>query len=232
MRLSGINIRKAIELEVPIRDIFKIVKSEEGDIAAKEIYEDKISHSSEIANIDEVFGKGYTQFFSEAKQEIKINENLTAYIYNFYLAALTAKKNKKKSKIESDKCLEIFFLNTKILNYSEFIQNIMDAHSFLGKFPKGDFKRRFSGIGSFNMEDYVANHYMSNLSDVHFMDFFIKDSNLVSSISNILTARYEKDIIEQREYFNEDEYYRMLDTVKRHKQIIASGFFRDEDEAF
>ncbi len=231
MRLSGLNIRKATELQLPIEDIFKINKDSEGDIAAKEIYEDKITHSSEIENIKEIFGEGFTQFYSEPKKEISINKNLKAYIYNFYLAALN-KKSLKNSKIESEKCLEIFFINTKILNYSEFLSNIMDAHSYLGRFPKNKFKRRFSGIGSFNMEDYVSNHNMTSIADVHLIDFFIKDSNLVSSVSNIITARYENDIVEQREYFNEDEYYKMLDTVKRHKKIISSGYLRDEMDSF
>tara|TARA_R110002074_G_scaffold394695_1_gene582250 strand:- start:468 stop:1163 length:696 start_codon:yes stop_codon:yes gene_type:complete len=231
MKLSGLNIRKAIELDLPVEEIFQISKKPEGDIAAKEMYEDKITHSSEIENIEEIFGEGFTQFYCEPKKEIKINKNLKAYIYNFYLCGLL-KKDLKNSKIQSEKSLEISFINTKTLSYSDFLKNIMDAHSYLGKFPKNNFKRRFSGIGSFNMEDYVSSHHMCNMSDVHFTDFFIKDSNLVSTISNIITARYENDIIQQREYFNEDEYYKMLDTVKRHQKIISSGYLKDEMDSF
>jgi hypothetical protein len=231
MKLSGINIRKAIELDLPIEEIFQISKKSEGDIAAKEIYEDKITHSSEIENVEEIFEEGFTQFYCEPKKEIKINKNLKVYVYNFYLCCLNG-EDLKNSKIESEKSLEISFINTKTLNYSDFIKNIMDAHSYLGRFPKNNFKKRFSGIGSFNMEEYVSNHNMCAISDLNFTDFFIEDSNLVSTISNIITARYENDIIQQREYFNEEEYYRMLDTLKRHQKIISSGYLKDEMDIF
>jgi hypothetical protein len=221
--LTGIKIRKAIELELSPRDIFNISLEPEGNELAKEMYEEKINHSSEIANKEEIFEKDFILIYYDRKKIIKINENLEAYIFDTYISHLIEETYEKESKIINEKTEEVIFLNTKILDYNEFLKNIMDAHSFLGKFEKQFFKRRFFGVGSFNMEDYALNHSIISMSDVHFLDFFIKDSNLVSTISMIITANYEKDIVEQKEYFEEEEYDKMLETVKRHKSFILKG---------
>lgn len=223
MMLTGLKIRKALELELSPREIFNISLEPEGDDLAKEMYEEKINHSSEIANKEEVFGKDFLLIYYDIKRVIKINENLEAYIFDTYLSHLVEETYEKESKIINEKTEEVIFLNTKTLNYNEFIKNVMDAHSFLGKFEKQFFKRRFSGVGSFDMEEYALNHSMLSMSDVHFLDFFIKDSNLVSTISMIITANYETDILEQKEYFKEEEYEKLLETVKKHKSFILKG---------
>jgi hypothetical protein len=223
MMLTGLKIRKAIELELNPREIFNISLEPDGDELAKEMYEENINHSSEIVNKEEVFGKDFLLIYYDIKKIIKINENLEAYVFNSYLSHLIEETYEQESKIINEKNEEVIFLNTKILNYNEFLKNVMDAHSFLGKFEKKFFKIRFSGVGSFNMEDYALNHTMISMSDVHFLDFFIKDSNLVSTISMIITANYETDIIEQKEYFDEEEYKKMLETVKKHKSFILKG---------
>jgi hypothetical protein len=221
--LTGLKIRKAIELELNPRDIFNISLEPEGDELAKEMYEENINHSSEIANKQEIFGKDFLLIYYDRKKVVKINDNLDAYVFDSYISHLLEETYEKESKIINEKTEEVIFLNTKILDYNEFLKNVMDAHSFLGKFERQFFKIRFSGIGSFNMEDYALNHSMIYMSDVHFLDFFIKDSNLVSTISMIITANYEKDIVEQKEYFEEEEYNKMLETVKKHKSFILKG---------
>ena len=62
-RLSGFNIRKAMELEISVEDIFQITTEEEGDKAAREIYIDDITHSSEIDNIDDIFKENQNIIF-------------------------------------------------------------------------------------------------------------------------------------------------------------------------
>jgi len=216
-RLRGIDIRKALELELTPNAIFQPSTKNEGDIAAKEIYEEKIEKSSQLYNKEEIFKDDYILIYDEFKEEVELNENLTCFIYDSYICSLEDGDLSKDSVIEKEKTQEIIFLNTKVLNYNEFLKNIMDAHSFLGNFDKSFMKRKFIGIGSFDMEDYVLNHNMISISDIHFLDFFIKDSNLISSISMILTANYESDIVEQKEYFEEEEYQKMLENVRKHK---------------
>ncbi len=223
MILTGLKVRKAIELELNPREIFKFSLEPEGNELAKEMYEENITHSSELKNKQEIFEDDFLLIYYDRKKLIKINENLEAYVFDTYISHLIEETYEKESKIINEKTEEVIFLNTKILDYITFLRNIMDAHSFLGNFEKSFFKRRFSGIGSFDMEDYSLNHSMISMSDVHFLDFFIKDSNLVSTISMIATANYEKDIIEQKEYFEEEEYEKMLETVKKHKQYILKG---------
>jgi hypothetical protein len=103
------------------------------------------------------------------------------------------------------------------------MKNIMDAQMFLGKYGKAMYKRRFSGIGSFYMEDYADNHSFISFASLHLLDFFVKDSNIYSTIGRLVTAGYEQDIIDQREYLTEEEYFRMLDTVKKHRNLIKLG---------
>lgn len=223
MMLTGLKIRKAIELELNPKEMFNISLNAEGDELAKEMYEEKINHSSEIENKKDVFDKDFLLIYYDVKRIIKINENLDAYVFDAYLSHLIEETYEKESKIINEKTKEVIFLNTKILNYNEFLKNIMDAHSFLGKFEKQFFKIRFSGVGFFDMEDYAINHSILSMSDVHFLDFFIKDRNLVSTISMIMTANYEKDIVEQKEYFEKEEYDKLLETVKSHKLFILKN---------
>lgn len=223
MRLSGLNIRKALELDISVEEIFQINTEDEGDIAAKEIYDDDITHTSEIENIEEIFGESPVLFYSTEKEEIIINDNLKAYKYDFYLTSLEKETIDEEGTILSEKSTEIIFLNTKVVNYHEFLKNVMDAHSYLGQYKKKLFKRKFIGIGSFKMEDYALNHTMVLFADIHLLDFYIEDSNLVSTISKIISAEYENDIKEQREYLTEEEYARLLETLEKHKNFISKG---------
>jgi hypothetical protein len=225
-RLTGFDIRKALELEISVEQIFQIQIEEEGDIAAKEIYDDSITHTSEIENIDDIFSKNNgVVFYTSPKEEIILNNTLKAYIYDFYISTTEEEyKNGLNCPIESDYSQEIIFLNTETLNYNDFCKNCMEAQLFLGKFEKNIFKRKFLGVGSFVMEEYALIHPMILHSGIHLLDFFIKDSNLVSSIGNIINANYEKDIMEQKEYFTEEEYSRLLNTVDKHKKILVNGF--------
>jgi hypothetical protein len=71
--LTGLKIRKAIELELNPKDIFNISLDPEGDELAKEMYEENISHSSEIANKEEIFGKDFILIYYDRKKIVKIN---------------------------------------------------------------------------------------------------------------------------------------------------------------
>jgi hypothetical protein len=220
-RLSGFNIRKAMELEISIEDIFQITTEEEGDKAAKEIYIDDITHSSEIDNIDDIFKNNQNIiFYYSPKEEIIINENLKAYIYDFYVASIESEEGAGDSRILSEKSKEIMFLNTKVLEHYEFVENVMAAQRFLGKFEQAIFKRKFIGIGGFQIEEYALNHLMVQFSEIHLLDFFIKDSNIISTITNIISAEYEKDIIEQKEYFTDEEFQVLMQTVRKHRKIL------------
>ena len=71
------------------------------------------------------------------------------------------------------------------------------------------------------MEEYAISHLMVGFSELHLLDFFIKDSNLISTITNIISAEYEKDILEQKEYFTEEEFEVLMQTVNKHKKILS-----------
>lgn len=220
-RLTGLKIRKALELNLSMEEIFQIETSEDGDKAAKEIYEEDVTHSSELENVDEIFPEGtYMINYSSTKEEIQLTTNLKAYVYDFYVASKEEILGHGDFNIVSEKCKEVTFLNTEKLDYFEFLLNLMEAHKFLGKFNRESFKRKFIGIGSFKIEEYAINHMVVELSDLHMLDFYVQDSNLISTINNILSADYEKDIMEQKEYFTDEEYYFLLETVKKHKKIL------------
>ena len=228
-RLSGLKVRKAIELNLSIEDIFQIKTEEEGDKAAKEIYQEDISHSSEIENVNEIFPENENIiYYCSPKETFQLNTNLRAYVYDYYIARKEEIKGDIEFKINSEKSKEVIFLNTEKIDYFEFLLNLLEAHRFLGKFNKEIFKRKFAGIGDFKMEDYALNHVVVEISDLHMLDFYIEDSNLVSTISNILSANYEKDILEQKEYFSEEEYEIMLETVKKHKKILSEANLNSE----
>lgn len=223
MKLNGLQIRKALELEVPIEQIFKIETQPEGDVASKELFDDNITNANEVENLDEIFGEEDFIYYRTQKKEHQINENLKAYTHHMYMSSLESESVHSNPGIINEKNLEIQFINTKELAYDEFMKNIMDAQMFMGKYERDIFKRRFSGIGSFHMEDYAEHHSLINYASLHFLDFFVKDSNIYTTITRLVTAGYEQDIIQQKEYLTKEQYDNMLETVQKHKKLINLG---------
>jgi hypothetical protein len=223
-RLSGFQVRKALEAEASLEEIFPVEKSSYGDVASKELYEDGITHTSELENADDLFFKTMgVCFYSEPKKVYNITDNLKAFVYNSYIS-ITREVYKKdvENIIESNKSKEIIFLNTEILDYNNFCKNIMEAQMFLGKFEKTLMKRKFFGIGDFGIDFYALGHELINCSDLSMSDFYIRESNLVTTIDNMLNARYEKDVKEQKEYLDDVEYINLINTAKKHRHIIES----------
>lgn len=230
-RLTGFNIRKALELELSIEQIFQIDIEEDGNIAAQEIFEEGITHTSEIDNFDEIFKDNEVLFYTSPKKEVQINDSLKAYHYNFYMVTLLEKENEDNSLIYSEKHEEIMFLNTNELSFIDFCQNTMDANFYLGKFSKNIFNRKFLGIGQFNMEDYSLIHPMFIHSNLHLLDFYIMENEIITTISNMISANYGNDIEEQRSYLKDDKYIELKESLKKHKKILKEslGFNFDVD---
>lgn len=222
---KGLNIRKGMELNIPLIDIFKIKTKPYGNILALEIYSEKIN------NISQLEDKSKKHFISEeesityvSKAEThKLNETLIAYVKNVYFASIE-QTDDNSHLIEFDKFVEIDFVNTEELNLQMFLRNIMKAQEFSGIHEKNDFKHRFIGIGNFELDYFLENHNLISYSNLEFFNFFVYRFNILSGIDRFIFANYIKDIEEQKEYLDQNEYENALKFAKKHKNSLKKEF--------
>ena len=230
MKLNALNIRKGIELNVPIEDIFKNSLEPSGNILAKEIYEKGWSHFSKQYhnNITEVFEKGeYILMYNDKKTMHKISDTLTAYVYDYYIIS---EDEYTPRKVIADKNIEIEFVNTKLLDYFDFCRNIMDAQSFSGNYVNQQIKYKFIGIGDFCVHEYSDSNYLIAHSAVHLGYFYIFYKNILVSVTNLISGAYERDIIEQKEYLNDKEYKSLLREQKKEYKLMEKAIREFEQQ--
>jgi hypothetical protein len=216
---NSLNIRKALELEVPVTEIFRIDVSPQGNDIAMRAYEDgleKFIKKNGDSEISPVASDG--AMYSTAKTKHRVNDLLDAYVYDSYLI-YPDKDN--GNLLSTDKTTEIEFLSTKILDINEFCKNVMDAQAFSGLHEKNIFKYSFIGTGSFSMADYSELHVMASQSRMHFIDFFIFHKNILSSISFFISGLCENDINSQKEYLTEDELKERIKEARRQKKLVS-----------
>jgi len=232
MTLDSLNIRKGLELEVEVSDIFSIETKAQGDIVAKEIYEKgwEVYLEEHPGDYNKVIDSNGLIYESE-KTKVKISENLIAYVYDSYLVSADVLNDEEGSEeseepveyeIVADRCKEIEFVNTKILNFDEFCVNVMDAQKFVGKYETSIFRSAFYGYGEFSMEDYYGVHKMVSISTIHTLKFFIKHKNILAGIGSFVTGLYRNDILKQREYLTPKEFVTILDESERQFALVSS----------
>lgn len=219
--LDSLNIRKGLELEVSVADIFAINTSVKGDILAKEICDvgweiyatinpesfKKISYSGGV-------------IYNTQKQVIKISNTLMAYVYDSYIVDIEFEQESDKPIVIAEKSTEIEFLNTEILDFDQFCMNIMLAQSFTGKYKPSFFKFSFYGYGNFTMNEYAEVHRMVSLSNVHTLNFFIKYKNIISAIGCFVNGLHRNDIIRQREYLTSKEFATLLNEAEKQYDFL------------
>jgi hypothetical protein len=221
--LDSLNIRKGLELEIPVRDIFAIRTSAAGDILAKEICDLGWQVYSTInpASSKKVAESGGTMYSSE-KKVFKISESLSAYVFNSYIVDVEFDEENQKDDAITNVSTEIEFLNTEILDFDQFCFNVMQAQSFAGKYDNPLFRFSFYGYGNFSLENYIDIHKMVSLSNVHTLNFFIKYKNVISGISAFLNGLHRNDIIRQREYLTSKEFAKLLNEAEMQFELITS----------
>lgn len=219
--LDSLNIRKGLELGIEVADIFRISTETKGDIIAKEICEVgwqkyQLDNPESFDYISKCNGLIYTS----KKEEIKISDNLIAYVFNSYLVDIDTSDDEPE--VIADICNEIEFLNTEILNFDQFCENFMLAQSFTGKYEKSIFKFSFYGYGDFTLEEYLYTHRMIVVSNLHALNFFITHKKILSGIGSLVTGLYRSDILRQREYLTSAELMSLLDEADQQFAVIST----------
>lgn len=214
MNLKSINIRKGLELEVPVVDIFKMDIEPIGDIRAMQAYEDGWNNFQKN-NPDLIISDGL--MYSTKKIIHKINDSLNAYVFDSYLLCPDPEE---ETDIVTDKTTDIEFVNTKILTLNDFFTNLMDAQAFSGIHEKPMFKHRFIGTGEFNMQDYIESHPLASHSHMHFLDFFILHKKVFSPIGFFISGLCENDIKSQKEYLTDKEYKEVMSEAKKQWKTV------------
>lgn len=222
MTLNGLNIRKGLELEeVKVADIFLPNIKPEGDKIALEI-SDKgwkqylAEHRDKDAG--SILGKDGGILYMSDKMPYKINDSLTAYVYDCY-AAYSDERN--PNNVITEKTTEIDFVNTEKLNMRDFCRNVMEAQAFTGNYESPDIKYSFAGFGDFAMSEYADMHNLVVFSRLHMLDFFIFYKGVLSSIGFFLSGLFENDIKQQKEYLDLKQYNALVKECKKHRRVIA-----------
>jgi hypothetical protein len=221
--LDSLNIRKGLELEVDVADIFAINISASGDILTKEICDlgwDVYSTINPELSKRAIEGGGL--MYTSQKIPVKISDSLIAYVYDSYLIDASGELESDNVEVLIDVSKEIEFLNTKILDFDQFCINVMQAQSFTGKYKIPIFKFSFYGYGNFSINNYVEVHKMVVLSNIHTLNFFIEYKNVISGISCFLNGLHRNDIIRQREYLTSKEYASLLNEAEMQYEIIST----------
>lgn len=229
MQLNALNIRKGLELEVPIKEIFSNPIEATGNVDAMHVHHDGWEkHKDKYPNLDELFKDDSCIHYTTKKVMHKISDTLTAYVFDLYHMH---EDEELEGEIVTHKNTEIEFINTDRLSYFEFCQNVMLAQQFSGLYENIDFKYSFVGFGDFDIDECFESFNIISHSNVHLMNFFIFYKNVLTSLGSIITGLYKNDIKEQKEYLKEKEYKSLLREANKRTKMMEE-FMRSmvEDE--
>lgn len=215
-KLRGINIRKGLELEVSIEDIFTPTLSDSGDIRAKQLYENPklLNDKKFISEISEYSLLEYKNFITSAS----LGKSLNVNVYNRY--DLT---NSKFTKERFHACCstELIFYNTDTINFEDFCFNIMSAQAFTGNFSNPLF-HEFTGVGNFDIESAASIFPLAIAGNLSLNYFFINYKGILTSIQKIISAQFEDDIEEQKSYLEEKDFKTLKKELKIQQNAITS----------
>ena len=171
MTLNAINIRSGLELEVPVSDIFNVNVAPDGNIIAKQCFlEDGTIKKEYSEEIDKILDKDQIITYADLKIPTKINETLTCYVFDSYFVY---RDDLGTGKIESEKNVELLFINNQTLDFEDFCSNLMAAQAFSGNFERPQFNHHFIGVGKFEFEEYASIHNLVAHSNLNFINFYI-----------------------------------------------------------
>lgn len=219
--LTGINIRSGLEdLDLTVKEIFKVRTEPFGDQRIKELFiEGTTVTFKKYPDFEALIDKEDYMQFEEARIPHKLNNTLTAYVYDYYG---TYRNLTKSRKITCEKGMKIEFVNDAKLTFDQFCQNLMLAQAFTGRYDKPEIPYSFIGLGNFSPHEYADIHQLAIFANIHMLFFFIYYQNILSSIEDLITAAYEDDIRTQKKYLTDKEYKSLMRALKAHKKIISS----------
>lgn len=228
MILTGLNIRSGLELDVPVKDIFKITIEPEGNILAKKFIESKNKKDKKLlAEVNAHFEKEQFLNYSDIKIIHQINDSLICYTYDSYFIYEDDQTN---NQIDYEKNLELIFINTELLNFEKFCENLMAAQSFAGNFSKPEFNHPFMGVGNFDLQDYIPLHPLISHSSINLINFYVYHRNILSSIGYFICGLFENDIREQKKYISDYEFRQLNALLKQYKNNLLNSLRKAEED--
>ncbi len=215
-RLTGINIRKGLEIEVSVEDIFTPTLSNVGDIRAKQFFENpKLKSDKKFINeISEHSLLEYRDFVTKSS----LGKYLNVCVYNKF--DLT---NSKFTKDRFHACCttELIFYNTSTISFDDFCLNLMSAQAFTGNFANPVY-HEFTGIGNFEIESAASIYPLAIAGNLSLNYFFINYKGILTSISKIISAQFEDDILEQKSYLGDKNFKTLRKELKTQQEVIAN----------
>jgi hypothetical protein len=230
MVLNGINIRSGLELEVPVLDIFNVNVAPDGNMLAKQFCMTEGSERRKLmGEIRESVAKEQIITYTDLKIPQRINDTLTCYVFDSYFVF---EDEFGSGRIESEKNVELLFVNSEIMNLDGFCSNIMAAQAFTGNFEEPQFNHHFIGVGEFEFDEYVPLHNMVAHTNLNLINFFVFHRKVLSSIGYFICGLYENDVKDQKKYLTDQEYKNLMSFAKRQKRNVMNAFKKATDSEF
>lgn len=227
MVLNGINIRSGLELDVPVSDIFNVNIAPDGNILAKHCFLPDGSIKREFVDeVNSILANDQIITYTDLKIPQRINDTLTCYVFDSYFVY---NDELVSGKIETEKNVELIFINSEVLDYERFCSNLMAAQAFSGNFDKPQFNHHFMGVGSFGFEEYVSLHNLVAHSNINLINFFIYYKKVLSSIGYFVCGLYENDVKDQKKYLTDQEYKNLMSIAKKRKRELMDSFKKIAD---
>ncbi len=215
-QLTGINIRKGLEIEIPIKDIFKPNIQNSGDKRAKSIYENHFFKNENDDIIKELIKNEFFEYY-EFLSDAQIGKSLSVSIFNNFKITHT---KFQKERIVSECNPNLTFYNTEKLSFADFCFNLMSAQAFSGNF-KTNLTHQFTGIGDFEIEMAAQIFPLAIAGNLSLDYFFIYYKGILTTIPNLISAQFEKDLKQQKSYLENKEYRNLLNELKEHQELIS-----------
>ncbi len=222
--LTGINIRTGMEeLSIPVSDIFKVNLDPEGDGRIKELHTNGVLKTlNKFPGLKTELEEDKIGFYSDKKTPHVLNDTLTAYIFDAYMA-----HKDEAGKIICRRYIDIQFINTQALDINMFCRNLMAAQSFAGNYEVPEFLYSFIGLGKFTFQEFAPMHPLVMNSHCNFMHFFVYYHKIISGIYHISSARYLVDLETQKMYLTDKKYKSLKRLYKKQRAMFDDALNDD-----
>jgi len=215
--LTGINIRKGLELDILPEDIFSLKEQSTGDIRVKHFFENQKAKKNQDQGFLKTAKNNEVHEYKEFVSTHKINSTLNVNVYNEYHLIYN---RFKKENFSCSLIQDLYFYNINTLCFEDFCLNLMSPQAFTGCFKQQNLQYIFAGHGEFDISYAASIFPLAIAGNLTLSHFFIYYKGILTSIDNIISGEVEIDLHEQKEYFNEKEFLLIRNELTKQKQDI------------
>lgn len=223
---TGINIRKGLELEVAIDEIFMPDLTPQGDVRSKQFFEFHDTNK-DVSGMDKEFysdlKKNEVIHYREFLTKADLSPSLSVFVFSNFTSSYS---RFLKTKFDVRSYNDLVFVNNKKISFEDFCFNFMMAQAFTGNFPQTDIQHEFTGVGDFDIETIASVYPLVAAGNCSLEYLFINYRGIMASVQKIINGLIEGDINDQKEYLSKSEYKAIMKELKDH-QVAIQEIYRE-----